>query len=89
MRRTITINLTFALSAMAVMAVGVIVGSLNGWRMPLWMGVIGHEGGTLLVVAHSLLVLGYRGVATCSRVSERATPVEVRVEGRPLEVAGS
>jgi Cd2+/Zn2+-exporting ATPase len=87
-RRTIAINLTVALGAMGVMAVGVIVGSLYGKQMPLWMGVIGHEGGTLLVVAHSLLILTKGSVATCSRVSERATPVEVRVEGRPLEVAG-
>lgn len=86
-RRTITINLCFALGAMGLMGIGVIVGSLSGWRMPLWMGVIGHEGGTLLVVAHSLMVLGYRGVPTCSRVSERAGVVEVRVEGRPLERA--
>jgi Cd2+/Zn2+-exporting ATPase len=88
-RRTITINLVFALGAMLVMAVGVIAGSLNGWRMPLWMGVIGHEGGTLLVVAHSLLVLTYRAVPTCPRTSERAGTVEVRVEGRPLAPAAS
>lgn len=86
-RRTITVNLCFALGAMALMGVGVIVGSLSGWRMPLWMGVIGHEGGTLLVVAHSLLVLGYRAVPTCPRGSERAGVVEVRVEGRPIEAA--
>jgi len=65
-RRTITINLCFAIGAMAVMAVGVIVGSLFGWRMPLWMGVVGHEGGTLLVVGHSLLLLGYRGIEVCT-----------------------
>ena len=83
-RRTITVNLVFALGAMALMAIGVIAGSLSGWRMPLWMGVIGHEGGTLLVVAHSLLILAYRTIPTCSRTSERPADVEVRVEGRPL-----
>jgi len=89
-RRTITINLAFALGAMALMAAGVVAGSLSGWRMPLWMGVIGHEGGTLLVVAHSLLILTHRGVPTCPRTSERVAEVEVRIEGRPLEpVTGS
>jgi Cd2+/Zn2+-exporting ATPase len=65
-RRTITINLAFAIGAMALMALGVVVGSLWGWRMPLWMGVVGHEGGTLLVVAHSLLLLGHRGIPVCT-----------------------
>jgi Cd2+/Zn2+-exporting ATPase len=86
-RRTISINLGFALGAMGLMAMGVIIGSLNGWRMPLWMGVIGHEGGTLLVVAHSLTILTHRAVPVCSRTAERAGVVEVRVEGRPLEAA--
>ncbi len=60
-RATITFNLTFALSAIGVMAVGVIVSSRLGWAPPLWMGVLGHEGGTLLVVANSLLILAARG----------------------------
>lgn len=84
-RRTITINLSFALGAMGLMAVGVIAGSLSGWRMPLWMGVIGHEGGTLLVVAHSLAILAHRAIPTCPRGTERPGVVEVRVEGRPLD----
>ncbi|MGH7130712.1 MAG: heavy metal translocating P-type ATPase [Phycisphaerales bacterium] len=64
-RRTITINLVFALSAMALMAIGVILGALAGFKAPLWMGVVGHEGGTLLVVAHSLLLLAYPGIPVC------------------------
>jgi Cd2+/Zn2+-exporting ATPase len=89
-RRTITINLMFALGAMGVMGVGVITGSLFGWRMPLWMGVIGHEGGTLLVVAHSLSILTHRAIATCPRTTERSGTVEVRVEGKRLaQVAGA
>lgn len=86
-RRTITINLMFALGAMAVMGVGVITGSLFGWRMPLWMGVIGHEGGTLLVVAHSLSILTHRAIPTCPRTTERSGTVEVRIEGRPIAAA--
>jgi Cd2+/Zn2+-exporting ATPase len=65
-RRTITINLVFSLSAIAVMAVGVLAGHFAGYVMPLWMGVLGHEGGTLLVVAHSLLLLAHPGVPVCT-----------------------
>jgi Cd2+/Zn2+-exporting ATPase len=61
-RRTIARNLVFSLSAIAVMAVATLVGSLTGHEFPLWMGVLGHEGGTLLVVANSLLLLAHRGV---------------------------
>jgi cation transport ATPase len=60
-RGKITFNLVFAISAIVVMAIGVLAGSLVGWDPPLWMGVLGHEGGTLLVVANSLLLLGARG----------------------------
>ncbi len=78
-RRTININLSFALTAMALMAIAVIVGSLLGWRMPLWLGVIGHEGGTLLVVAHSLLLLAYPAVpiCTCERDEQHTTPMTI------------
>lgn len=65
-RRTITINLVFALSAMALMAIGVLTGAVLGFKTPLWMGVVGHEGGTLLVVAHSLLLLAYPGIPVCA-----------------------
>jgi len=58
-RRTIIINLVFALSAIAVMTVAVLIGRANGYTVPLWMGVVGHEGGTLLVVAHSLWLLRF------------------------------
>jgi len=60
-RRTITINLAFALSAIVIMAIATLVGSRIGHPMPLWLGVLGHEGGTLLVVGNSLLLLIYPG----------------------------
>ena len=58
-RFTIAFNLIFALSAIAIMCVGVLVTSRLGVHLPLWMGVLGHEGGTLLVVGNSLLLLAY------------------------------
>lgn len=59
-RRTILFNLTFALAAIGVMAVATLVGSRTGHPVPLWLGVLGHEGGTLLVVANSLLLLAFK-----------------------------
>jgi len=59
-RWTIVANLAFALGAIAVMAVVTLVGSRMDNRLPLWAGVLGHEGGTLLVVANSLLLLTVR-----------------------------
>ncbi len=59
-RRTIRLNLSFALAAIFIMAITTLVGSRLGRPLPLWMGVLGHEGGTLLVVANSLLLLMFR-----------------------------
>lgn len=54
-RRVIRQNLAFALSIMGVMVIATFLG-----RLPLPLGVIGHEGGTLLVVLNGLRLL--RGV---------------------------
>lgn len=54
--RIIRQNLVFACGIMAVMVVTTIFGHL-----PLPLGVIGHEGGTLLVVANGLRLLFMRG----------------------------
>lgn len=59
-RWTIVANLAFALVAIAVMAIATLVGSRLDNPLPLWAGVLGHEGGTLLVVANSLLLLTIR-----------------------------
>jgi Zn2+/Cd2+-exporting ATPase len=64
-KRTIFINLAFSISAIVIMAIGVLAGHWLQYQMPLWMGVLGHEGGTLLVVAHSLLLLALPGVPLC------------------------
>jgi Zn2+/Cd2+-exporting ATPase len=59
-RSTINLNLIFALTAIIIMMLSVILASLAGIRIPMWLGVIGHEGGTLIVIAHSLLLLTFR-----------------------------
>ncbi|MBA4027940.1 MAG: heavy metal translocating P-type ATPase [Planctomyces sp.] len=82
-RRTIALNLGFALGAIVLMAAGAMVAAALGISLPLWAGVVGHEGGTLLVVGHSLLLLAYPGVPLCARTKPRSG-VELRLMGKPL-----
>jgi Cd2+/Zn2+-exporting ATPase len=84
-RRTVKINLTFSLSAMGVMAVALIIASCLGVKVPLWMGVVGHEGGTLLVVAHSLWLLAFPGIPVCT-CEPGEHEVMMTVEGGKLEM---
>ncbi len=58
--RTIQINLSVALGVIVVMGAATLIGSRTGRPVPMWLGVLGHEGGTILVVAHSLLLMLYR-----------------------------
>ena len=54
-RRTLFVNLGFALSMIALMLVAIFARDL-----PLPLAVIGHEGGTVLVSLNGLRLLGYR-----------------------------
>lgn len=56
-RRTIATNFAIAISIMVLMAIATLVGSLTGHDMPLGLGVLAHEGGTILVVINSLRLL--------------------------------
>jgi Cd2+/Zn2+-exporting ATPase len=54
-RRTLIVNLGFALFMIGLMLVAIF------WRdLPLPLAVIGHEGGTVLVSLNGLRMLGYR-----------------------------
>lgn len=59
--RTVQINLILALSVIAVMACITLVASIRNTPIAMGWGVVAHEGGTLIVVAHSLLLLGLSG----------------------------
>jgi Cd2+/Zn2+-exporting ATPase len=86
-RRTITINLCVALGAILVMAIATLVGSRIDRPLPLWVGVLGHEGGTILVVAHSLLLLLYpaaKGVGSLAEADD--APAEVRDDSAEVGV---
>ncbi|HUG14794.1 MAG TPA: heavy metal translocating P-type ATPase [Thermomicrobiales bacterium] len=65
-RRIIVQNLSFALTVIAVLAIGTFAG-----LTPLPIGVIGHEGSTIIVVANGLRLLGG---ASMSLDAPRPTP---------------
>ncbi len=54
-RRTLLINLTFALGMIVLM-----VGAIFFYDLPLPLAVLGHEGGTVLVSLNGLRLLAYR-----------------------------
>ncbi len=85
-RRTIMLNLTAALGAIVFMSVATLVGARLGHALPLWAGVLGHEGGTLLVVGNSLLLLAFRPPAR-SAAAESANPISDEQVGGPAAVA--
>jgi Cd2+/Zn2+-exporting ATPase len=53
-RTTVWQNLTFALAVIVIL-----VASAFGAHLPLPIGVVGHEGSTVLVVLNGLRLLGY------------------------------
>lgn len=72
-RRKVKFNLGFALAVIVVMAITTLVASLLGRAVPLSLGVLAHEGGTLLVVLNSLLLLRIPGASVEASVKgERA-----------------
>ncbi|MBM4107345.1 MAG: cation-translocating P-type ATPase [Phycisphaerae bacterium] len=74
-RRTVRQNIAFALSVIVGMGVATLVMSLGPWRVPLSLGVLAHEGGTLVVVANSLRLLWVRGrPAVCLGTDGAADP---------------
>lgn len=61
-RRTgtvITFNLVFGMSVITIMGVLTLVGSRTGFPVPLSVGVLAHEGGTVVVVLVSLWLLRF------------------------------
>jgi Cd2+/Zn2+-exporting ATPase len=51
-------NIVFALVIIGAMAASTLFGSWIGKEIPVWVGVLSHEGGTVLVVLNSLRILG-------------------------------
>jgi Cd2+/Zn2+-exporting ATPase len=60
-RSTVTVNITFAATVIGAMGLVVVVGSLFGFRVPMALGVVAHEGGTVAVVLNSIRLLWFPG----------------------------
>jgi Cd2+/Zn2+-exporting ATPase len=67
-RRRVHQNLVFACGVIGVLVLSSFFG------LPLWMGVLGHEGSTLLVVLNGLRLLWERSPAKAAPLDTRATP---------------
>lgn len=80
-RSILRFNIFFALSVIIGMGAATLVGSRIGFAVPLSVGVLAHEGGTLLVVANSLRLLWTRGV----QPGPGAEPQQRVHESRPLD----
>jgi len=62
-RSILRFNIAMAMAVIVLMGLATLIGSLFGFEVPMSIGVIAHEGGTLAVVANSLRLLWVRGVA--------------------------
>lgn len=59
-RQTVQANLTLALGIIAIMGIATLIGSYLHRPVPLAIGVLAHEGGTILVVLNSLRLLWFK-----------------------------
>ena len=59
-RTTVTVNIAFASGVIGVMGLVVVTGSLVDITVPMAIGVMAHEGGTVVVVLNSLRLLWRR-----------------------------
>ena len=76
-RRTVKANLTLAISVILGMGLVTLVGSWRHTPVPLFAGVLAHEGGTLLVVLNSLLLLRFPGLHNAPPQAQRPTPIPI------------
>lgn len=61
-RSILRFNIALALGIIVAMGLATLIGSRAGVTVPMSLGVVAHEGGTLLVVVNSLRLLWARGV---------------------------
>ncbi len=73
-RAKVKVNVAFALSVIVLMAISTVVVSLTGRTLPLSLGVLAHEGGTILVVLNSLLLLRFPAVRPGAGITSADTP---------------
>jgi Cd2+/Zn2+-exporting ATPase len=63
-RRIVKLNITIAIGIIVLMGLATLTGSAIGREVPMSIGVIAHEGGTVVVVLNSLFLLAIRGWVT-------------------------
>ena len=78
MKRTIRINLAFALSVIAILATANLIRGI-----PLPLGVIGHEGSTIVVVLNGLRLLGHGRIFGTSTKPTRQSAASITPDYRP------
>ncbi|MEC9373975.1 MAG: cation-translocating P-type ATPase, partial [Planctomycetota bacterium] len=83
-RAILVFNIIFALTVIVGMAAATLIGSRAGWPVPMSIGVIAHEGGTLFVVVNALRLLGARGYQR-SAAPRAAAPKQTPIESPELE----
>jgi Cd2+/Zn2+-exporting ATPase len=76
-RRTIRQNLVLSLAVIGTLVVATLTRGI-----PLPLGVVGHEGSTVIVVLNGLRLLRTRGVATASRPAREDSHLSEIVRGR-------
>ena len=88
-RTTVKTNVAFALGIIGVMGAATLVGSRIELPVPLGVGVLAHEGGTLLVVANSLRLLAFRAPASVNArpASTGAPRIHTKTEQTELAAA--
>jgi Cd2+/Zn2+-exporting ATPase len=77
-RATVKTNIALALGVIAVMGTATLIAPFVSVRLPLSVGVVAHEGGTLLVVLNSLRLLAFRQ-AFRPRPIARAVPENAQI----------
>ncbi len=58
--RVVKQNLAFSLAVIVMLILAVLLGGIIDYRLPMPLGVVGHEGSTLLVCLNGLRLLTYR-----------------------------
>ncbi len=86
-RGILRFNIVFALAVIIGMGIATLVGSLTGWTVEMWVGVLAHEGGTLFVVLNSLRLLWAPGPSHAAQIGDAPSLSSAPVPAVPLDGA--
>lgn len=84
-RQTVGLNLTLAVGIIAVMVIAALAGSFLRRPIPLAIGVLAHEGGTILVVLNSLRLLWFRSVSDASSLGTARSTISFAPTASPAK----